>query len=157
MATTRFQRTILSTLLLAGLLTAGCGGPAGPKTVPVSGVVQLDGQPLEGATVSFLPKASGARPATATTDAQGKFTLGTFALGDGAVPGPHSVIVTKIKGVGVVGDKSSKNTGGMMLSGPNAGKVEYITPKKYSTRETSGLSFEVKAGMQPVTLELSSK
>lgn len=145
----------LLALVSAVLLLAGCGSGK-PATVPVSGVVKVDGKPMEGATVTFMPKAGG-RPATGVSDASGKYTLTTFQGGDGALAGEHAVIVTKIKQTGAVGDKSGSPPDGAMLSGPSAGKVEYEIPQKYATPENSGLKAEVKAGMPPVDFDLSSK
>lgn len=87
---------------------AGCtGGAEGtsefPATVAVTGTVKYNGQPVEGATVTFSPDIpqhelatgkSGGYPAFATTDAQGVYSLYT-AWGTGAVPGNYNVTVTK--------------------------------------------------------------
>jgi hypothetical protein len=78
-------------IALAGviLLGAGCGDTGTAPTAKVSGVVTFNGQPVEGASVVFTP-AQG-RPGTGVTDATGHFTISTFAAGDGAVPGEHTV------------------------------------------------------------------
>jgi hypothetical protein len=156
----------LSGLLMIALV-AGCGGPKRPQTVAVSGTVTLDGKPVEGATVGFIPEGGG-RPATGTTDASGAFTLTTFEPGDGAVVGKHSVTVSKVRGSGQQGDQASTASGpgpgpgpgAMPLSGmPEAGgvKLEWIVPKKYSEPANSGLKVEVRSGLEPVKLDLSSK
>jgi hypothetical protein len=75
------------------LCTLGCGGR--PATVPVQGVVRLDGQPLKRAAVQFVPEDSG-RDATATTDQDGRFVLSTFEPRDGAMPGNYKVVVTPV-------------------------------------------------------------
>jgi hypothetical protein len=57
-------------LLLCGfgicLLLLGCGTDEGaydgPKRIPVSGKVTFDGQPVDGGTITFLPKQEGIRP-----------------------------------------------------------------------------------------------
>ena len=82
------KRLVWLTVLVC---TLGCGGGAG--TVPVQGVVRLDGQPLKRASVQFVPEDSG-RDATATTDEQGRFVLSTFNPRDGALPGKYKVVVT---------------------------------------------------------------
>jgi hypothetical protein len=74
------------------LCTVGCGGSG---TVPVQGIVRLDGQPLRSASVQFVPEDSG-RDATATTDQDGRFVLSTFEPGDGALPGNYKVVVTPV-------------------------------------------------------------
>jgi len=151
------RRTVvfLGVALATLVLVTGCG-PGKPATVPVSGTVTLDGSPLEGASVTFTP-AAGGRLATGTTDASGKFTLMTFAAGDGAIVGSHKVGVSKMEAAaGQQGDPSNQ-----MLSGPpGAGGSQppkSLIPKKYSNPEKSGITVEVKSGMEPVTIELSSK
>jgi hypothetical protein len=84
-------------LLLAALLTAaaGCGGKYTP--VAVSGVVTLDGQPVEGATVYFyaVGDEKDGRPAFGTTDKDGSFRLSTMGENDGALKRPYKVVITK--------------------------------------------------------------
>src|SRR5437868_6979200 len=81
---------LLVLLLSSVLLTsAGCGGPNLSK---VEGVVTLDGAPLPGATVSFMP-VGGGRAAAGMTDSAGHFQLSTFRTDDGALAGDYRVIV----------------------------------------------------------------
>ena len=61
---------------------------------PVSGTILQKGQPLAGATVTFVPKGGG-RLSMGVTDAEGKFTLKAFEEGDGAVIADHVVTVSK--------------------------------------------------------------
>lgn len=146
--------------VVLGLTLAGCGAER-PQTIRVTGTVTLDGDPVEGAVVGFTPE-EGGRPATGTTDAGGKFTLTTFEDGDGALPGRHLVTVSKTKTTGAAGEAAAGGTeGDMMLSGPPAagGKepaVEYLIPQKYSIPKESGLSCEVKQGMEAPTFALTS-
>lgn len=72
----------------------GCG--AGIDAVPVSGVVTVDGKPVENVAVSFTPIQGQSSPgpgSSGVTDAQGRFVLQT--IGDkpvhGAVTGKHHV------------------------------------------------------------------
>lgn len=86
-------------LIAIGMLgVVGCGSGSGHKTVPVSGKITLDGQPLAGANITFQPtaseKAGSAGPGSAaTTDAAGKFVLKTAEAKQrpGAVVGKHTV------------------------------------------------------------------
>src|SRR5687767_14557607 len=80
-------------ILLAA--AAGCGDRFSP--VPVSGVVTLDGKPVEGATVYFyaVGDAADGRPAHGTTDKDGAFRLSTLGDEDGALPRRYKVVVTK--------------------------------------------------------------
>jgi hypothetical protein len=80
-------------LALAFLLLAwGCGSA---KPVKVEGIVLLDGKPVEGATVSFVPDGETGRPADALTGPDGVFRLNTFSPEDGALPGDYRVVVIK--------------------------------------------------------------
>jgi hypothetical protein len=130
----------------------GCGRGL-PTTHPVRGVVTLDGKPLQGAAVMLIPEAGG-RPALGATNARGEFTLTTFRTNDGALPGRHAVtVVLKRKIGGVLAGPDG-------LSGPIAPggiREQWIVPKKYSDPKTSGLSADVRRGMEPLRLELSSR
>jgi hypothetical protein len=77
------------------IVAAGCGG--GRRTVPVSGRVTLDGQPLADAQVIFRPDSKELYPGPAShgkTDAQGQFILRTVDGHNGAVVGPHKVRIS---------------------------------------------------------------
>jgi hypothetical protein len=76
------------------LQLGGCGSNR-PDTVPVTGTVLYRGQPVAYAIVNFIPE--GTRPASAKTDEQGRFSLLTFAPGDGSVLGVHTVVVCKFE------------------------------------------------------------
>lgn len=76
------------------LVPVGCSD--GPTLVPVSGAVTLDGKPLEGATLSFVPL-PGNPVSTAGTDAtgpDGNFKM-TYNGRAGLAPGKYSVAVSK--------------------------------------------------------------
>jgi hypothetical protein len=78
---------------LPGVLLAGCWG-RGPY--PVRGIVTLDGKPVAGATVVFVPDGdTEGRPATGYTAADGTFRLTTFRTDDGALSGSYRVVVQK--------------------------------------------------------------
>jgi predicted small lipoprotein YifL len=81
-------------LVIALAAAAGCGG--GPKYVPVSGVVTVDGQPYKNAVVSFQPVAAkdgvaAGRGSGAVTDEKGRFTLYADDGTPGAVAGKHRI------------------------------------------------------------------
>ncbi len=78
---------------LGCLLLVGCGGG---NTADVSGTVTMDGEPLEGAIVMFMPEStggSGGRPASAVTDAEGNYELVYGRGATGAVPGTYQVSI----------------------------------------------------------------
>lgn len=162
----------LETWVVFGVILAGLGGLEGcgsgrPETVPVSGVVTLDGKPIEGANVMLYPdtgelagagtqgKKSDAvgRPAVGATDKDGKFTLETFEPGDGALPGKYKVGVIKKEVTGFLADQDGLS-GGIAPAGV---KEKWITPQKYADPNKSGLTAEVKSGMQPLELKLTSQ
>jgi hypothetical protein len=61
---------------------------------PVSGTVKYNGQPVEGASVTF--RVEGApRVASGMTNAAGEYRLTTYDTDDGAPVGEHSVTITK--------------------------------------------------------------
>jgi hypothetical protein len=114
---------------LLGLLLAGCG--SGLKTVPVSGTITKDGQPLADVSVTFTPLATGgeAPASNGRTDSSGKYTLKVTVTGDsGAVPGNHIVSIAAIGSEGA-GNNSD-------IADPNW--VDPIPPHS--------LTFEVKPG-----------
>ncbi|WP_437191183.1 carboxypeptidase-like regulatory domain-containing protein [Planctomicrobium sp. SH527] len=91
---TRFMSVFFG--LIAGSVLLGCGDR--PTDVPTLGAVQgtvtLDGAPLSGAIVLFEPKATGAGSSGATKE-DGKYTLVYSATENGAVPGEHTVRITR--------------------------------------------------------------
>jgi Domain of unknown function (DUF6795) len=82
-------------LALLGLAAAGCGGRYTP--VSVSGVVTLNGEPVEGATVYFYATGDemDGRPAFGTTDKEGRFRLSTMGNEDGALRREYKVVIHK--------------------------------------------------------------
>jgi hypothetical protein len=140
------REMLLVVALAFAALLVGCDPSTGPKAtveavVPVSGTLTYMGSPLENYQISFLPS-DGRRPAIGTTDATGRFTMGTNLAGDGAPPGTHKVTVvwsppTPPDGAGqetVIDDPA-------LLPKPNV-----QIPAKYSSPETSGLTQEVPVG-----------
>ncbi|MGL6193342.1 MAG: carboxypeptidase-like regulatory domain-containing protein [Thermoguttaceae bacterium] len=128
----------------------GCG----PKLTKVTGIVTLDGTPVEGASVSFTQKANPSVMATAKTDASGKYTLLTFVGGDkvykGVAPGSYMVSIIKKETDGPPPEDTSTMTEEekinyrMSLSsrGMNVNFIYHI-PQKYEIAEHSELTAEV--------------
>src|SRR6185436_12065008 len=96
-------------VILAGFVALvtviGCSEAKPFDTVKVTGLVTLDSQPVDGATVVFQPATGAGKAATGMTDKDGKFNLTTSTAGDGAMPGTYKVTVTKVEG-GPVEDTS---------------------------------------------------
>jgi hypothetical protein len=140
---------------LAGLILAcGCRPDTSglPATVPARGVVTLDGQPVEGAQVGFVPEGAGAIAAFASTDAGGRFSLRAFDQKDGAIPGAYKVQISKTIQTKLEGPAPSTLDGGEPVL------LEFGVPAKYTSIETSGLSYTIPdKGTSDIKLELSSK
>ena len=137
----RYSKLILSVFILSVL---GCGsGDPGPvatvePSVAASGVVTFKGKPLPDYQVVVMPE-DGRRPAMGTTDAEGKFKLGTNEPGDGAPPGKSKVAIvwagpeTTVDAVeqSAIDDPSKMPKPGIVI------------PTKYSNPETSGLTIDI--------------
>ena len=119
------------------LLAAGCqsSGPAGENNRgPVSGTVTLDGKPLPGGSITFVLPSDQRYRATALIGRQGGFSVADAPLG-------------KIE---VEVETLSYNA--MHPQTP------LQIPRKYSRRETSGLTIEVGPGSrEDVAVELHSR
>ena len=81
----------------------GCG-PSNPMgVVKVTGKVTMDGLPVEGARVSFVPvsEADG-KLASGTTNSEGVYSLTTAGAGEvmGALPGSYQIMIVKNERVG---------------------------------------------------------
>jgi len=139
--------------LLTVVFAAGCGGydkwkDGRPKTYFTSGKVLLDGQPVEGATVTFQPvdEATG-KPGSAVTDSNGYFEVQTFDPGDGLTEGVHRVAIAKTRML----DKATKQEVTEVNS--DAPLIEdHLLPKKFSSFTTSKLEVTI----QPKTNKLEA-
>lgn len=86
----------LNVLLLIALACVGCAEPprGGPRltTSPLTGVVNVDGEPTEGVEVTCTPEPGSSEikyPLVATTDSNGQFKFGTYQSGDGLPEGNY--------------------------------------------------------------------
>lgn len=121
-------------LILTGM--TGCG-KARLKTIPVSGKVLLDTQPLKTGSINYYPDSSKGNTskemAVGSISETGEYSLGT-GKEVGAVSGWYKVTVTATK--------------------PSNPKDEYsspisLIPGRYNAEGTTGLSVEVKEGAPP--------
>jgi hypothetical protein len=133
---------LLAALAAAMPLAAGCGGAStGVKTFPVTGVVTMGGEPVDGAIVQFTPTATdaGTAGAQARTDAAGRFEM-SMLLDNGrrSVPGlpagDYRVSVVKYE---------TPAGGTAILERPRN-----LLPAKYESPDGSGLSATVKSGSE---------
>lgn len=136
-AETRFLATVLP-YVAAGLLViavGGCGGSTS-EIAPVSGIVELDGQPMTGfhhAAVVFTPV--GGRLATGKIGPDGTFRLTTYGAEDGAVVGTAKVSVSAT--VDAPAAKSADRLGA---------SVRWVIPRKFGSADASGMTCEVRPG-----------
>jgi hypothetical protein len=88
----RIRYLALGCLLILAAALAGCGTG---KTVKVEGIVLLDGQPVSGASVRFIPlDAEKGLSANGLTGTDGRFRLTTRKPNDGAMPGEYRIEVS---------------------------------------------------------------
>ena len=156
---------ILLSLTLLGLV--GCGGGLG--TVPVSGTVTVDGNPMEGVIIQFLPDDPSGMAASGTTDGSGAFKLTTEINGDGALPGSYKVTVSKFEvkddGVPENLDMESEEDmdaayGALDNMGEETKPTEdkSLIAAKFAAAATSGLTATVtEEGNEGLTFEVTSK
>jgi len=167
-------------VLLAALVATGCESKVGLK-----GVVTMDGAPLEGATVTFVPESgSSSDTAAATTDAKGEFILYSLDKKSGVKAGSYKVTVIKVtakgeamsppspdnpgnfkevrkemetsgKGKGAPGMQGGARVVGM--AGQSGGGVKTELPVIYASAETTPIKVTVPPPNQPMVIELKSK
>lgn len=137
----------------AVLFTSGCGSNRAPLGT-IEGTVRYNGQPIAEGQILF--EVAGARPA------QGRILDGrivdvtSYASGDGAPVGLARIAVfatppsvSLYTSSGPVAPDNASDTG----RGPVPGGQSLI-PARYNDLETSGLSHELVAGPNELTLEL---
>lgn len=118
-----------------------------PQPTKVTGRVTLDGQPLADARIVFTPQKG--RAASGATDAQGRYSLSTFAKDDGALPGVYRVTITA---------QDSQDPAEPKRPEPNrAAPGRPAIPARYSDPRTTGLTTEVRAGANVFDFDLSTR
>lgn len=93
---------VLYGALCISMYSCSGGGPqppSGKEVVPVTGKVNLDGQPAQGVVVRFYPKGSVNDPDPNSfkggVDEEGNLYAGTYADKDGLAPGEYMVTFEK--------------------------------------------------------------
>ena len=128
MATMSFLRMrqfqALLGLSFAIVILSGCGGD--PNVATVSGLVTLDGEPLDRVSVLFQPE-KGGRPSFGVTDEQGRYKLTYSRTQKGASVGSCIVKVTKLSDVGDDDGKAGKNEPVTTVKIPDRYSKEPIT------------------------------
>ena len=117
--------------MLCSLVLMGCNSGK-IKTYTCTGTVTMDGQPVDNASVAFI-NLSHSAPASARTDAAGKFTLQSE-------PGDYDVSVVKFTGNATADDPYAPSTNSL--------------PEKYANMKTSGLKVKVETNSSKNVFEL---
>jgi hypothetical protein len=135
--------------ILAPVLLVAAFGCGGNKPIPVNGVVKLDGKPVEGAAVTFIPETGKTPNASGMSDKDGTFRLTTLKPNDGAYPGSYKVIVTYQEPY-----EAATPAGGMQSAFKGFEKTQktgakkppkYVIPAKYGDPAKTDLKYTVPA------------
>lgn len=141
-------------LLALGLLM-GCGGGVKPEVVPplepVSGKVLLDGQPTAGVAVIFVPAGitKSGNGASATTNAEGMYTLKYRTGKEGIPQGEYIVLFSKM----AMPDGSPIPEG---KTAADVGAVDMI-PEQYRSQEPPPYAASVPSGGKNFDFEIRTK
>ena len=146
--------------LVLSVVATGCGG-ANYKVFPVTGTVTLDGAPLDGATVNFMPTGGTGKSASGRTNKDGVYSIMDArpeAL-SGAEPGEYKVAVLWYK---APAEDLSRASGSTEVKEDKAARSKTTGPDSnlppaYTNPETSGLTVTVKAESNKHDFTLSSK
>jgi hypothetical protein len=143
---------VRSVCLLLALFLAGCGSSS--RTSPVTGVVLLDGKPLAGASIQFVPQGKG-RDATGETDQNGQFVMSTFQPRDGMLAGEYKVVIAPPTGAA---DTTQHATAEDAMAAASKAKpaAKSAFPEKYKRADQTPLTQTVPV-QGSLKFELSSK
>lgn len=127
--------------LLMAVVIAGCSS-GDPKLVPVTGKVTYKGEPVEGASVTFV-HADGRTSPVGVTDAAGVFTLGSVT-GQGAAVGDYQVAISKKAArEGAPANPKPEDMIKMLKGGKTLPEPKDVIPVKYADAKKSGLKATV--------------
>ena len=93
------RQSPLRNLLIAGMsacVGVGCGGSSGPALGTVTGTVTMDGEPVPGVKIVFVPESKGS-PSYGATDVYGRYRLLFNQNRAGAQLGSHHVILENVE------------------------------------------------------------
>jgi hypothetical protein len=127
-----------SCLALLGPLLVGSTGCGSGSIYPVQGkVVFKDGTPLQGGIVVFESVDNDRVIARGDIEPDGTFSLGTRKRGDGALAGPHRVLVSP-----------------PFLANAEARRGPRLIHPRFENFETSGLVLKVEKQANDFTIEV---
>lgn len=119
---------VVASLCLTPL--SGCGKSGEFETAPVVGTVAFDGKRLSQGTVVFIPEKG--KMALGVIQSDGSYSLETYVPGDGAIVGPCRAEVRVITTFGEENELKAA--------------APLVIPARYSSVNTSGLTYVVEAG-----------
>jgi hypothetical protein len=123
----RFRYTIRGLMILVAVVAVALTWvlwTQRPKPFPVSGTITYNGQPLGNGKIVFLPPTAAGRQATGQV-INGKYSLTSFTLNDGALSGSYKIIV-----------------------------VSPSVPARYQSQATSGLVVQIQKSVNMIDLNL---
>jgi len=131
-------------LLVSIPCISACNKNTAIKTDVVTGTVMMDGAPLAGATVTFLPTGTDGSTAVGFTDESGKYKLQTQlgAADAGTTPGDYVVTISK-KVNEPTGKQEWSESDGKMLD-VMVGKE--TVPVKFTTKSSTSHKATVVSG-----------
>lgn len=155
------RQTACGGFLLAAVLglCVGCGSrdPRIPPLAKATGVVTYKGEPLSGATITFVSvlQDKGYHPGIGSTNEHGEFRIRTYNL-DGAVVGSHKVSVVALDDASAnVDPKTGKE---LTMYDPKWKPPASLIPRRYGDPEKSTLTAEVESGVDnPFVFELEDE
>lgn len=148
------RRRVLFPMTLWLGISGFCGcsqSPKLPDTVPFSGIVTLDGAPVEGALVNFENVASQKPGAFGMTDAKGEYKLSILSgrlTKEGAVAGDYKVSISRF-----VDEQGNR----VKMDQPRTIPGRQMIPRRYSDPIQTVLTGKVEAKGGKQDFELTSK
>ena len=160
---TQTRSLVLYLLCLSLLFLSGCDKAGRLQgLVPAKGVVLYKGTPVEGASLTFVPdnavsgtsSSTEQRPATAVSDASGRFTMMTLQPNDGVFPGKYTVVITKNIPTRVYSNEEMQEFFRQGRPTPIPEEKNEL-PEQYSSPQTSPLKVDLnQKGDKSLTFEL---
>ena len=140
-----FRLGMFSGCILLFVALNGCGSD---NVVPVSGRVTLDNKPLDGVSLTFVPRAESTDGlnvgpgSMGKTDAEGRFTLKTVDGRDGAVIAKHVVRISPAIDPDATPDDPGKASKLVLPKSADNGSLTFVVPEG----GTDQADFELKIG-----------
>lgn len=151
------RRHLLGLTLVLLTMSAGCDtGSVTPKKplprVPTSGVVRLDGKPLVGAVVVFLPTDENGTLTQSETDEQGHYDLTYANMPGGTSPGSYRVSISYL--VAPNGEPQGLGPRSSLVPSRDYLTAKELLPPKYSDPGRSEFTVTVPAKGRTFDFEL---